>query len=87
MTPLESAALDVLREAWVGTSFRIRTAALARALGQPAPAVREALTGLIARNEIAIFAGPSSTIVRVKRPPKWPPTRYPGSLKTIPAQP
>ena len=86
MTPLEAAALDVLRGAWIGTPFRIRTAALARALDQPAPAVREALTGLIARNEIAIFADPTGPHVRVKSPPKWPPTRYAPSLRIIPAQ-
>jgi hypothetical protein len=76
-TRLESAALDVLREAWVGTPFRIRTASLARVLGRPAPAVRE----------IAIFAHPDGPHVRVKSPPKWPPTRYAGSLQIIPAQP
>ena len=84
MTALEQQALEVLREAWVGTPFRIRTASLARALGQPAPEVREALTALISRNEIAIFAHPTGPHVRVKSPPRWPPTRFAPSLRIIP---
>jgi hypothetical protein len=44
MNDLEAAALDVLCEAWIGRPFRLRQTKLAEALGQPVPAVREALT-------------------------------------------
>ena len=79
---LESRAMQVLREAWHGPSFRCSSPALAPALGVSNAEVRGALGRLMDRREISIFSQSGHPFVRLHHPPaEVRPTRLGGSFR------